>query len=222
VTGLVDTNNTIWTCYIQHAISSTKKTHLNWAGQRYNLVNLVQKKKSAESIKEKLKAMPHTQMKSELKKVILDLDVNPNYSFENSKAYRMLNSYDIKIMVDSGLIEFGAHSNSHAILSHLSYDEQKEEIKSSITAVQKMTGKKCTLFAFPNGSENDFNDDTIDILNSSGIISSVTSIEGYNKITTPIMKLKRHGIGYGMGMIKFKLLVHEFISILKKTEKMDL
>jgi len=46
-------------------------------------------------------------------------------------------------MKNSGLIEFGAHTHSHAILTLLSSAEKLLEIEKSIEAVEVFTGKKC-------------------------------------------------------------------------------
>lgn len=219
-TGMINTDDTIWTSRLHHALSIGKKTLLNYNDFRYNLTKTNHKIMAANIIKSRLKKLPHSQMMSELHDIILKLDVNPNQSLEVNSPYRMLNSNMIKIMADSGLIEFGAHTHRHAILSALSYKQQEEEITRSIKEVQELTGKQCKLFAFPNGTIQDYNEETIKILKNQGIVAGVTTRTGINNEKTSIMELRRYCMGSDMNMIRFKLTVRTILPVLKSIQKL--
>jgi glycosyltransferase involved in cell wall biosynthesis len=119
----------------------------------------------------------------------------------------MLSRTAIVEMARSGLFEFGAHSVSHAILSLLSPTECRDQVERAVAAVGDWTGRPCTLFAYPNGRAEDYNGETIKALEACGVRIAVTAVEGLNDQATPVMELRRCGIGAGYSMAKFKRLV---------------
>jgi peptidoglycan/xylan/chitin deacetylase (PgdA/CDA1 family) len=52
---------------------------------------------------------------------------------------------------NDGLIEIGAHTMTHPILSRLPISEQEEEIRESKALLENILGKTITGFAYPNG-----------------------------------------------------------------------
>jgi hypothetical protein len=209
-TGLVNTNDTLWYCRLNLALSETNKSSFVWNGCSFDCSLPGSKTKAASMIVDTLKKLPHPKLLAEIRKIILDLGCDPDSPIEVDSPYRMLSQEAIKEMTASGLIEFGAHTHSHAILSLLSPEECCDEIKRSITAVHEMTGRPCVLFAYPNGRSQDYNTESIRILEASGVQSSVTAIEGYNDKTSPLMELKRTGVGANLIISKFRRKVHCF------------
>lgn len=209
-TGLVNTSDTVWFCRLNHALAETNKTSLQWDGYRFDLSGPGNKADAASAIKARLKQLAHPQLLAELLKIILELDDNADRPIEVGSPFRMLSHEAIKEMADSGLIEFGAHTHSHAILSLLSPEEQRDEIERSVTAIHEMTRRPCELFAYPNGRSQDYNTEAIEILEACEVRSSVTAMEGYNDGTSPLMELRRTGIGANMSMDKFKRKVRCF------------
>jgi peptidoglycan/xylan/chitin deacetylase (PgdA/CDA1 family) len=204
VTGMVNSGDTIWYCRLNRALAETNKTSLEWNGSRFDLSGPIPKVIASSTIQARLKEFAHPQLLGELRKIILDLDDDPDCPIEVGSPFRII-SYDaIKEMAASGLIEFGAHTHSHAILSLLSPKERYDEIARSIKAIHELTGRPCELFAYPNGRVQDYDAEVIKILESSGIRASVTAIEGANDWITPMMELRRYGIGANLSMHKFK------------------
>jgi polysaccharide deacetylase family sporulation protein PdaB len=64
--------------------------------------------------------------------------------------------------------ELGTHSRTHSYMSKLSESQIKDELATSSTAIEKLTGKKVTLFRPPYG---DFNNTLIDTATSMGLYS---------------------------------------------------
>lgn len=62
--------------------------------------------------------------------------------------------------------EVGTHSATHSYMSKLGEDEIKAEFESSCNAIEKVTGKKVTLFRPPYG---DYDDLLIDTSNAAGL-----------------------------------------------------
>lgn len=203
-TGLVNTDDTLWYCRLNHALSNTNKTSIEWNGSRFDLSGLGPQAEASSIIQEKLKDFPHPQLLAELHRIIHELGDDPDRPIEVGSPYRML-SYDaIKEMDASGLIEFGAHTHFHAILILLSPRERYDEITRSVTAIRELTGRPCELFAYPNGRLQDYDKDIIKILESCGVRVTVTAVKGTNDGTTPLMELRRYGIGADLSMDKSK------------------
>jgi peptidoglycan/xylan/chitin deacetylase (PgdA/CDA1 family) len=124
----------------------------------------------------------------------------------------MLSSDSIKTMASTGLIEFGGHTHHRAILMLLSRKQQIEQISRSIEAVQEVTGRPCEYFAYPNGQPQDYDTDIIRLLKSHKIRGAVTGIPEPNDRTTPVMELRRYGIGFDTTLAYFQLKAHHLIA----------
>jgi peptidoglycan/xylan/chitin deacetylase (PgdA/CDA1 family) len=97
-------------------------------------------------------------------------------------------------------------------LSQLPLEEQRNEIEQSIKAVHELTGRPCELFAYPNGRACDYNGESMEILDGSGVHTSVTAIQGPNDRMTPPMELRRYPIGADMSPAYFQLKAHHIIA----------
>ena len=58
----------------------------------------------------------------------------------------------------------GSHSESHTLLSRLSYDKQFKEIKNSKTFLEKIINKNIDTFCYPYGGKISYNNNTLKIL----------------------------------------------------------
>lgn len=216
-TGLINTNDTVWYCRFNLALSRTSRPFIEWNGFKLDLSTLDLKAKASAAIQDDLKEMPHPQLMATMRNVILELDGDPDYPIEIGSPFRMLSKRAISEMVSSGLIELGAHTHNHAILIRLSDEERGNEIRQSVNAIQELTGRPCRCFAYPNGRMEDYNALTIKDLEACGIQMAVTTISGPNDKLTPPMELRRYGIGAHVPMGEFQLVVHHFISKVCRT-----
>jgi peptidoglycan/xylan/chitin deacetylase (PgdA/CDA1 family) len=81
-------------------------------------------------------------------------------------------------MLDSGLVAFGSHTKSHAIVSQCSPSERIQELAGSRAILEERTGRSCTLFCYPNGAVNDFSDTTREWVLNSGYRCGLTTVAG--------------------------------------------
>jgi len=204
VTGLVDTSDTLWYCRLNDAIGKTDKRSLDWCGERYDLSDRPEKARSASLIEDSLKKCPPFEVPDRMQTICRQLEVEPNCDFEPDSPFGILNQKSIAEMAQSGLIEFGAHTHSHAILSLITPSERRREVERSIAKVETLTGKTCELFAYPNGRAQDYTEDIIGILRACGIRAAVTTESGNNNEATPLMELRRYGVGPNLNLEDFK------------------
>ena len=81
-----------------------------------------------------------------------------------------INERELLEMHQSGLVEVGAHTMIHPILSNETRERAEREISESIEGLHQMLNKQITAFAYPNGLQNlDFSEREIPILQACGI-----------------------------------------------------
>ncbi len=207
-TYYVDTDEMIWFCRLNKALTDTHKVSLKWDGQVYDISDCLKKEKVSAVLQAKLKEYPQSLLRKKLDILLAELEVSSNGAIPKDSPFRMLDSNSIKLMSESGLIRFGAHTHSHAILSLLPKRAQLDQIINSVKTVEKLTGRSCETFSYPNGRAKDFNSDTISLLKDCGIRYAVTTIPGGNSRETPCFELRRYGIGADSSMGYFQTIVH--------------
>lgn len=89
----------------------------------------------------------------------------------------------------------GAHTVDHEILSRLDAESVRDQVRRSKLAIERETGAPCQLFAYPNGSAEDFTEEHARILKDEGFTAAVTQIPGRNSPLADAFKLKRLNVG---------------------------
>lgn len=194
-TGFIDAETTPWFCQLHRALIETSRSSLVWRGDHYDLVGRQARSRALAALQAGLKRLPQPQLLADLQAILDDLGADGAQPLEPDSPFRMLGHESIAAMSASGLIEFGAHTHSHAILSLLSAEQAATEIETSIQAVQKLSGQTCRLFAYPNGQAGDYNASVMAALSGFGIQAAATAIDGLNDGLTPPLELRRRGIG---------------------------
>ncbi len=213
VTGFVDSDRTIWYCTLNKAFSESKKKNLVWMHNTYELRSMRERAEACRNVQAILKKMPHTMLVQEVENITSLLGYRHSVRVNRKSPYRILNSNDMLAMHKSGLIEFGAHTHTHSILRLLPDEEKEYEIKTSIDHIKVITGKPCTLFSYPNGEKDDFEERSQKILTQNGISSAFSMMRGPNYSHTNPLCFHRYGIEGDMSFHKFLANVHHIIWI---------
>jgi len=109
-----------------------------------------------------------------------------------TNQYQALTWSDV-VEMDPELIEIGAHTVSHPILSTCSIDQQRFEIAESKLRIEQMTNRKATHFCYPNGQIGDYSSDTIDLVKELGFESAVLAHGGFLGKQPNLFMLERMG-----------------------------
>jgi peptidoglycan/xylan/chitin deacetylase (PgdA/CDA1 family) len=195
VTGLVDTADTFWFSRLHRAVTETDRPWVRWEGNCFDLSTSQSKARALKVQRTRLKRLAQPQLLDQVCRIALDLGDDPTRPIEIDSPYRVLNSNAIREMAQSGFIEFGAHTESHAILSRLPPEAARDEIEQSIAATQRLTEQPCVLFAYPNGLAKDYDARHRALLQSCGVRAAVTAINGLNGSEAHLLDLRRFGIG---------------------------
>jgi len=110
----------------------------------------------------------------------------------------MLSWQEIKDMLASGLITIGSHTLTHPIMTRIPLSQAKFEIKESKRFIEEKTGAPVDFFAFPNGSNDDFNSEIIGLIAESGYKAAFSTIPGINRDLSERYSLRRIDVTYRM------------------------
>ena len=91
-------------------------------------------------------------------------------------------------------IMIGSHTHTHPVLTRLDLDSQAKEIQVSMDMIQKNVNVVPSVFSYPEGDENSFDQDTIQLLKSAGIRYAFTVTNGVNLDMESPYNLKRIGV----------------------------
>jgi peptidoglycan/xylan/chitin deacetylase (PgdA/CDA1 family) len=194
-TGFVDTDETIWFCRLLQAIGATSRTSVRWRGEDLNLSSPAARARASDRMQADLKALPYSELLQELAQATDLLDQMSVMTDTPNPRFRILDTPSIERMAASRLVDFGAHTVHHAIVSRLPCEQARAEIVESVRATAAITGRPCRLFAFPNGRADDYDRAAIEALRGCGVEAAVTTREGVNTEATPSHELRRLGMG---------------------------
>jgi peptidoglycan/xylan/chitin deacetylase (PgdA/CDA1 family) len=115
----------------------------------------------------------------------------------------MLRWEEVRLMAQGG-ITFGSHSISHPHLPHLSYEEQRREIKESLSILSRRflsVSNQQRIFCYPYGDHNEI---TLEILKELNVRLAFTIQPGINKKGQDPLEIKRIGISGEDSLARFK------------------
>lgn len=210
-TDFIDSDDTPWFCRINDALSRTSLMRLEWNGDTYDLSSARARADAHALLQSRLKRFRHSDLLDRTAQLVAALGDRPGRPMPRGSVYRMLETHEVRAMAGTGLIEFGAHSCSHAILSGLSPSDRKHELVDSIAAVARLSGSPCTLFAYPNGRAIDYSLCDVTELRKSDITVAVTTIAGPNDSSVSALEMRRYCIGAETPLSQFKLLTHHVL-----------
>lgn len=213
-TDFIDSDDTIWFCRVNQAISETELSAMTWEGETLALSGVEARSQASARVQTMLKRWPQPDLLRAVLELGLQLGVDTSAHLSLDSPYRLLTRAAIREMHASKLIDFGAHTRTHAILSRLSAPEQRREVAGSLSAVQDLCGPCPRLFAYPNGTPADYDRATVDLLAALGVDMAVTTTHGANDDSTPRLELRRYGVGRETTLDVFRDTIHGLSSSL--------
>jgi peptidoglycan/xylan/chitin deacetylase (PgdA/CDA1 family) len=101
---------------------------------------------------------------------------------------RAMTSSEVIALTNGGLIEIGAHTVTHPLITSLSPEERHRELSESRSHCERLCGGCVDLFSYPHG---DYNQESVDAVRASGFSVACTSRAGNVKAGTNLMELPR-------------------------------
>lgn len=91
------------------------------------------------------------------------------------KHVRLMDSQQLKLLIESGHVELGGHTMTHPKLDQLSTEQQWHEIMENKRQLEEITGSPLLSFAYPYGI---FNDKSIELVKQAGYQFAVATNSG--------------------------------------------
>jgi peptidoglycan/xylan/chitin deacetylase (PgdA/CDA1 family) len=104
----------------------------------------------------------------------------------------MLSWEQVRFMSANG-IEFGGHTVTHPFMSKLTAQQALWEVSECKRRIDEEVQVPTSVFAYPNGREEDFAASNKELLRTAGYQAAVTTIWGMNHQSTDPMELRRGG-----------------------------
>jgi hypothetical protein len=92
--------------------------------------------------------------------------------------YHLLSRSQVRQLASNPLMEIGAHTVSHPVLSALPPDDQRREIECSRAELEELTGRPVAAFAYPYGQSADYTPETCDLARLAGLERSCVNFKG--------------------------------------------
>lgn len=119
-------------------------------------------------------------------------DIKLNTITDEKNKENFLNWSEIKIMRDSGLIDFQSHTHTHKNFDkNAGYLDIEDEIKTSKNIIEKNLGKKCGFLCWPWGK---YKKEWFEIAKNNGYAGCVTTEVGANTKNSDPYRIKRFKI----------------------------
>jgi peptidoglycan/xylan/chitin deacetylase (PgdA/CDA1 family) len=105
--------------------------------------------------------------------------------------HRTLTDDDVVELAQGGLVEIGAHTVTHPMLSALSVVAQRQEIERSKIYLQHLLGKDVTSFAYPYGGMAHYTEATVAAVRDAGFELACSNFAGLVRKDTDPWQLPR-------------------------------
>lgn len=113
-----------------------------------------------------------------------------------SPGYETLSWSEVKTLSRSPLVEIGAHSVDHTILSRIDGDRLRYQVSASKRDLEWHLDREVTLFAYPNGGPGDYNGEVVEAVRAAGFRCGCTTLPGPNTAVTDLFELRRSMVGF--------------------------
>jgi peptidoglycan/xylan/chitin deacetylase (PgdA/CDA1 family) len=108
--------------------------------------------------------------------------------------YRAVTTDELVELAQSKLIDIGAHTMTHPVLSALAPDAQTAEIVSGREKLESIIGSPISTFAYPYGEIQDFTDETVAIVRAAGLSAACTTVHGSIESGDDLFRLRRFAV----------------------------
>jgi peptidoglycan/xylan/chitin deacetylase (PgdA/CDA1 family) len=220
VTGYLDSEQALWPDVLFQAIHRTRVDFLDLRdlGDGAHPLRTEHERHAAfGGLVEYLKTLPVEEKRRRLDEIAgrLKLDLGQLPDREDA-PFALLRRSEIERMVREKLVTFGVHTNTHEVLTRLSFEEARREIRISKQRVEELLGEPARFFAYPNGTAADFNEALKREVQRQGFACAFASRGGLVNSRFDLFALTRVGIGPGLNGAYFKLKLAGVVDVLER------
>jgi peptidoglycan/xylan/chitin deacetylase (PgdA/CDA1 family) len=204
VTSLVGTDQPAWPDQLFHAVAASGATLVEFDGRRWPLRTASQRARAFQVLCGRLIRMERGRKDDAFGRIVQQLGPIPAIGPDSSMA--TMGWDEVERLAGTGLMSFGSHTHTHQILSRCDAETQEAELRASRDILRERLGS-ADLFAYPNGSRDDFSQATSRLLGRLGYRCGLTTVPGLNATGSDPYKLRRVNVGADVSMSRFELLM---------------
>ncbi len=189
-TDLIDTNEMYWWDELEKILIVDKYIgEFVFHDVLYKVADLKDREKACMAIRNHIKNMGPAERKSSMSALRSVLGQEQSYNSE----LRCVNTSELREMAASPYITIGGHTKSHLSMGSFHSNELlRSEIKESLNILEKKTGKRVEVFAYPFGGKEDRCDAADRIIAECGIRKTVLVRNGNVSVRDKMYNLPRH------------------------------
>jgi peptidoglycan/xylan/chitin deacetylase (PgdA/CDA1 family) len=188
-TDAIEYGSVLWHDRVFSAFRETRVPFLKEYGRmknEYSLLTLGEKLLAQKEVLKFLRSLDEAERLIWVDRLIERLSVDNL----KERSDLMLTWEEVRIMHRAG-VSFGSHTVTHPILSKIPMEKAREEVERSKQLIEERLGAPVQTFAYPNGTAEDFNVATKQMLKEAGYLCAVTTIFGTNKTGQDLFELQR-------------------------------
>jgi peptidoglycan/xylan/chitin deacetylase (PgdA/CDA1 family) len=111
---------------------------------------------------------------------------------DNRATHRWMTTDELRLLAEAANVDVGAHTLTHPLLASLSAEEQRQEIAGSRALLEQMVGGAPTLFSYPHGSPDAFNDLTLRLVRDAGYRIACIATRGIARAGSDPLRVPRN------------------------------
>lgn len=183
-TDYIGTHAMLWTDKLNYMFKDTQVDILEVESppRQFKLGNATEKLAALNYVRDVLKNVDNAKRDELLARISAQLGVSEPVKRKRDTSadqFREMLSWEEIREMQKNSITFGAHTQSHPILTQVPIEQARRQIQDSKAKIEEHLGCQVICFAYPNGLEKDFNEEIIDILQETGFQGAVTNINGF-------------------------------------------
>lgn len=189
-TGFLDSDRVLWNDLLEFAVFTTARAVIprGILADDVEIGTRERRRAAIARLKDRLKRQPRDIALAHVEKLCGDLDAD--LQSPTLADVRFMTSDQVRRLSQAGVI-IGGHSVTHCILSREKPERARAEVVDCKRVLEAVAGKTVSLFAYPNGRPEDFNDAVKADLAGAGYRAAFTTIHGLHRPGDNVFEIKR-------------------------------
>jgi peptidoglycan/xylan/chitin deacetylase (PgdA/CDA1 family) len=190
--GFVEGNTASWIDLIEDAVDRTGRTALRlpWAEDEWPIATPEQKIALLDEVRAVVKSSDDLDPYEVADQIRGELGAG---AFEpHPELDQKMTWGDVRTLASGEGFTVGGHSHTHRIMSHLSPDDLRDEVDTSITLLARALGEPVRHYSYPEGLAHCYSDEVIEVLRERGIVCAPTAEPGVNRVGDDLFRLRRY------------------------------
>lgn len=192
VTGFINKELWFWWDKIRYIFFKSKKSQYiyeyNGEIKEFKLNTIEEREHAWDYITIVLLYEPNEVREQFIMQLQKDLDII--VPFESVEEFMPVTWDEVREMRKNG-IEFGSHTHTHPILSHILNHQKKEEIEKSKQILEEKIQTQVISFSYPNGQKKDYDEESVKLVEDAGYQCAMVAFQGFNDLKTNPFEIRR-------------------------------